>query len=102
MSSPESAGAQESEPRKAGHTRRRTAGDGPSPSGSRDQRSAAHAHAVPRACTVARKQWAGTLREAVPPRRRTDGVKPGAVQAARPVTHEGDAESGVFRPRLVV
>src|SRR5207253_9644303 len=38
MSSPESAGAQESEPRKAGHTRRRTAGDGPSPSGRRDQK----------------------------------------------------------------
>ena len=41
------------------------------------------------------------LRGAVGPRRRTEGVKPGAVKAASPVLNGGDEETGFVRPRLV-
>jgi hypothetical protein len=43
----------------------------------------------------------GTLRDAVCPRRRTEGVKPGAAKAASPVLNRGDEATGLVKPRLV-
>jgi hypothetical protein len=42
----------------------------------------------------------GTLRDAVCPRRRTEGVKPGTVKATSPVLNGGDEATGLVRPRL--
>ena len=43
----------------------------------------------------------GTLRDAVCPRRRTEGVKPGTMKAASPVVNGGDEATSFVRPRLV-
>jgi hypothetical protein len=43
----------------------------------------------------------GTLRGAVWPWSRTEGVKPDALKGASPVLNGGDEETGLVRPRLV-
>jgi hypothetical protein len=42
--------------------------------------------------TVELKKWEGTLRGAIRPRRRTEGVEPDAVKAASPVLNGGREE----------
>src|SRR5215831_20669288 len=78
MSSQESDGAEESEPRKAGHARMRTDGEGPSPLARWDHRYPANAQAVHGECTVELEKWEQTLHGY--PWRTTKGAAPCAVK----------------------
>src|SRR5215831_1709946 len=99
MSSQESDGAEESEPRKAGHARMRTDGEGPSPLERWDQRYPANAQAVHGECTVELAKWEQTLHEY--PWRPTKGAAPCAVKVACTVLNGGDEETCRKATRLV-
>src|SRR5215831_13242207 len=99
MSSQESDGAEESEPRKAGHARMRTDGEGPSPLERWDQRYPANAQAVHGECTVELEKWEQTLPGG--PWRMTKGAAPCAVKVACTVLNGGDEETYHKATRLV-
>src|SRR5262249_15127757 len=99
MSSQESDGAEESEPRQAGHARMRTDGEGPSPVERGEQRDPAHAPAVHGEGTVELEKWEQTLHGC--PWRPTKGVAPCAVQVACTVLNVGDEETYRKATRLV-
>src|SRR5215831_15193206 len=92
MSSQESDGAEESEPRKAGHARMRTDGEGPSPLERWDQRYPANAQAVHGECTVELEKWEQTLHGY--PWRTTKGAAPCAVKVYAVSRTEGIATGG--------
>src|SRR5215813_15310089 len=79
----------------------RTEGKGPSPLERLEHRYPANAQVVHGWTPVELEKCEGTLRGAVCPRRRTEGVKPDALKGASPVLNGGDEETGLVRPRLV-